>query len=66
MKKLPNDYKLVPLNEITDEARILAVTWIEGYEEWMRSDIPHKHKLASDIMNYARRVQEGKVKSLIE
>ena len=44
------DYKLIPMSEITDEARELAVAWMECEDKhW----IEQKHKLASDIMNYA-------------
>ena len=52
------DNCLIPMDEITDEAREIAVRWHENATDW----IGDKHKLASDIMNYARRVQEGKVK----
>lgn len=49
------DNKLIPMEEITDEARELAVIWGEN----MKDDfIAQKHKLASDIMNYARRYHE--------
>ena len=50
---LENDYPLIPLDQITDEARMIAVRWI-GVSE-LDFDIKEKHKLASDIMNYARR-----------
>ena len=43
---------LIPLSEITPEAREIAVAWIENYQP-MGFDIQQKHKLASDIMNYA-------------
>lgn len=46
------EYKLIPLNEITDEAREIAVAWCENYVR-MGFDIQQKHKLASDIINYA-------------
>jgi hypothetical protein len=46
------EYKLIPLTDITDQAREIAVAWIEGYEP-MGFDLQQKHKLASDIMNYA-------------
>jgi hypothetical protein len=46
------DYKLIPLDEITEEARIIAVLWMEEDD---RTFIANKHKLASDIMNYAKR-----------
>ena len=45
-------YELIPLKDITEDARNIAVAWIEGYET-MGFDIQQKHKLASDIMNYA-------------
>lgn len=53
-KELLEDYELVPFGEITEEAKAIAVLWVEGYEP-MGFDLPGKHKLASDIMNYARR-----------
>lgn len=53
-KEMDADYPLIPLMGITDEARLLAVAWVEGYEK-QGLDIPGKQKLASDIMNYARR-----------
>jgi hypothetical protein len=46
------DYPLIPMKDITDEARMIAVDWMECEEN---SWIKQKHKLASDIMNYARR-----------
>lgn len=49
----PINYTLIPMDEITPEARRIAVSWMEGFEEWMKSDVKHKQKLASDIMNYA-------------
>jgi hypothetical protein len=49
---LKNDYRLIPMSEITDEARVIAVKWMECGD---RDFIREKHKLASDIMNYARR-----------
>lgn len=46
------DYKLIPMSEITDEAREIAVAWMECEDkDW----IGQKHKLASDIMNYAQK-----------
>lgn len=51
-------YKLIPLSEITDEAREIAVQWIEGYEP-NGFDITNKHKLASDIMNYAKKYSQS-------
>ncbi len=60
MKSIENDYPLIPMGEITDEARILAVRWGDN----MKDDfITQKHKLASDIMNYARRYYESEIES---
>jgi len=54
------EYPLIPLSEITDEARKIAVAWGEN----MKDDfIDQKHKLASDIMNYARNYHEGQLES---
>ncbi len=53
-EEMKTDYPLIPMSQITDEARILAVAWVDGYES-QGMDIPGKQKLASDIMNYARR-----------
>lgn len=47
------NYALIPMNEITDEARMIAVQWHENATNW----IGDKHKLASDIMNYAKQFQ---------
>lgn len=59
IKEMNEDYALVNLKDITDEARELALIWCEHYgERWIGT----KHKLASDIMNYARRLSEGKIK----
>lgn len=52
-KELIEEYKLVPMDEITEEAKAIAVLWVEGYKP-MGFDLPQKHKLASDIMNYAK------------
>lgn len=41
------------MKDITDEARALAVRWVEGYEPMGSINMEQKHKLASDIMNYA-------------
>jgi hypothetical protein len=47
---MEEEYKLIPMSDITDEARKLAVAWMECEDKnW----IGQKHKLASDIMNYA-------------
>lgn len=54
-------YELIPMKDITDEARKLAVLWMECDDKnW----IGQKHKLASDIMNYARKYHESEVKKL--
>lgn len=48
--KVDEGYKLIPMSEIDDEAREIAVRWAEGNGyDW----IGDKHKLASDIVNYA-------------
>jgi hypothetical protein len=50
--KLNEGYELIPLSDITDEAREIAVKWCESVGiDW----IGDKHKLASDIMNYAKK-----------
>lgn len=49
-----NDYPLIPSDDITPEARLIAVRWVENYQP-CGFDIEGKQKLASDIMNYARR-----------
>jgi hypothetical protein len=45
-------YILIPMSDITDEAREIAKAWYDGVSEM--NDIREKHKLASDIMNYAK------------
>jgi hypothetical protein len=51
---LENDYPLIPMSRIDDEAREIAVRWGgKSGMDW----IGDKHKLASDIMNYARRTR---------
>lgn len=44
-KEMETDYPLIPMMEITDEARMLAVAWVEGYKA-QGMDIPGKQKLA--------------------
>jgi len=46
-------FPLIPLSEVDDLARSIAVAWCEEYGT-MDFDIENKHKLASDIMNYHR------------
>lgn len=58
-KNIDNDYKLIPMSEITDEAREIAVRWGANMKD---NFISQKHKLASDIMNYARRYHEQQIK----
>ena len=50
-QELQTDYPLIPMGKVSDEARMIAVAWHENATDW----IGDKHKLASDIMNYARR-----------
>lgn len=47
-------WKLIPLDEITDFARKIAVAWCDGFESDLGIQIEQRHKLASDIMNYAQ------------
>lgn len=61
MKPVNTDYPLIPLTEITAEAREIAVRWGEFMDD---NFIIHKHKLASDIMNYARRYHEREMEKL--
>jgi hypothetical protein len=50
--KTKEEYPLIPMSEITDEAREIAVAWMECEDKnW----IGQKHKLASDIMNYSKK-----------
>jgi hypothetical protein len=49
---IDKDYKLIPMSEITDEAREIAKRWYAGVSQL--KDIREQHKLASDLMNYAR------------
>lgn len=61
MNEFEQDYPLISMNEIEPEAREIAIRWA-GYSgcDW----IGDKHKLASDIMNYARRQLEKAGKNL--
>lgn len=51
-----HNYKMVPFDDITSEARDIAVAWVDNYRPYasMNPQIGQKHKLASDIMNYSR------------
>lgn len=51
--RLDNEYKLIPMGDISAEARAIAVRWVEGFEPIGGIELRQKHKLASDIMNYA-------------
>ena len=46
-------YHLIPMSLITDDAREIAVAWVENFQDGGGIMIEQKHKLASDIMNYA-------------
>ena len=65
MDNFKNDYPVIPMMEITDEAREIAVTWFEADVKGM-DWIGDKHKLASDIMNYARRHRSEPIQRLID
>ena len=54
-KAIKSDYPLIKFFDIDDEARLIAVAWVEGFEKIGMMEIEQKHKLASDIMNYTRR-----------
>jgi hypothetical protein len=59
---MTEDYKLIPMNLITDEARKLAVAWMECEDkDW----IGQKHKLASDIMCYAVKYHKQEMKNIL-
>ena len=46
------------MNDIEDEARKIAVAWCEEFIEGGAFNLQEKHKLASDIMNYAKHQNE--------
>ena len=60
------DYKLIPMSEITDEAREIAVAWVDGYTPGgsIYPEIAQIQKLASDIMNYAAQQNSELTKEL--
>ncbi len=62
-KSLPeyllDDYELIPMDKITEEALTLALIWSANMKDSFLT-----HKLASDIMNYARRFHENEMKKL--
>lgn len=49
--------KLIPLSEIDELAKNIAIQWIENYTPngSIYPEIAQKQKLASDIINYARK-----------
>jgi len=51
-KEMADDYNLIPLSKIEDEARLLALEWCKYLPGIGLAD---KQKMASDFMNYARR-----------
>ena len=53
------------MDEITDEAREIAILWVDNYQP-MGIDLPGRHKLASDIMNHANEILDAKVDAIIE
>lgn len=61
-QELKTDYPLIPMSKVSDEARMIAVAWHENATDW----IGDKHKLASDIMNYARRSNKELIEALEE
>lgn len=50
-----NNKELIPFIQINDGPREIAVAWVENYRPYNSSqpEIAQKHKLASDIQNYA-------------
>lgn len=49
-------YKLVPFLEIDETAKDIAVKWVENYKPSGGFELQQKHKLASDLMNYANQI----------
>ena len=61
--KTKEGYELIPMSEITDEAREIAVVWMECEDKnW----IGQKHKLASDIMNYSKKREQQNREEMFE
>jgi hypothetical protein len=61
------EYPLIPMSEIRDEIRKISVSWHENATNW----IGDKHKLASDIQNYANSYasqfySEDEVRAIVE
>lgn len=63
MLKSKEDYELIPIDKIDDEARELAVLWSVIMID---DSLKQKHKLASDIMNYAKLYHKKQSKNLIQ
>jgi hypothetical protein len=59
---MKEDYPLIPMSEIEAEARLLAVEWGEKYFPGIA--LEEKIKLASDFMNYARRINNKRKERL--
>lgn len=55
MAKTKKKYKLIPFHDIDEEARDIAVAWVDNFpaKRIGGMEIEQKHKLASDIMGYA-------------
>jgi hypothetical protein len=62
LKNLP-EYQLIPLSEIEDDARKIAVVWVEELQDAGGIMLQQKHKLASDIMNYAKAYHQAQQKA---
>lgn len=66
MKRRKRTYNLINLMQIDPEAREIAVKWVENFEPDGGIDLANKHKLASDIMNYANYQTEDVLIELID
>ena len=52
------EYKLIPLSDIDEEAKQIAIAWVENWKgpnSTVMPDIAQKQKLASDIINYTQK-----------
>ena len=56
--RLPK-YEIIPLGKIGPIAQRIAVAWVENFRPTGGIMLNHKHKLASDIMNYSKGVSIG-------
>ncbi len=61
--KTAEDYQLIPIDKIDNDARKIAVKWVEHFTR-AGLNIEQKHKLASDIMNYHKAKVEETVKDI--